>query len=78
MPDWGNHLKHAIKKSAEFNKSLTLMLNDFRDTYKTVEDADRNEARIKKILAIVLLSETEKTDLYTKTTNYKKTNIKKN
>ena len=77
LPEWGNHLKHAIKKSTEFNKSLTLMLNDFRDTYKTVEDADRYETRIKKILAIVLLSETEKIDLYAKTTNDKKANIKK-
>jgi len=36
MPEWGNHLKHAIKKSAEFNKSLTLMLNNFRDALKRI------------------------------------------
>ena len=77
MPDWGNHLKHAIKKSAEFNKSLTLMLNDFRYTYKTEKDADRHDIHIKKILAIVLLSENEMTDLRAKTKNDKKAIDKK-
>jgi hypothetical protein len=77
MPEWGNLLKNAIKKSNEFDKSLTAMLNEFRTTYKTEKIADRHDTHIKKILAIVLLSEKEKTDLYAKTTNDKKANIKK-
>ena len=77
MPEWGNHLKNAIKKSTEFNKSLTAMLNDFRHTYKTETNADFHHNHIKSILAIVLLSENEMTDLRAKTTNDKKAKDKK-